>query len=109
VSKLLVTSTALWFFYFTSRINRVNIFSVCWLLLLELVFAGITKPSLCNASSFSGRLINAVLHQNREFNPDSLCIFNNLSMTKDSIHFGSGSFFGIFAEQCQALFLLKSV
>lgn len=111
--KLIIAGAALrLFFDFTSRVNCVNIFRVrqqLLLLLLELVFAGITEPSLSDASSFSGRLIDAVLNQNREFNPDSLCVFNNLSMTKDSIHLGSGGVFGVFAEQRQALFLLKGI
>lgn len=85
-----------------------NVFCVCFRL-IKLVFGGITKPTLGNASGFSGRLINTVLHENRKLDANSLRIFNNLPMAEDSIHLGSSHLFSILAEQCQTLFLLESV
>jgi hypothetical protein len=79
---------------------------------MELVISilrGVRELASSNTSRLPQRLIYAVLNKNRQLDPNTLCIFNDLPVTKYGIDLGPGDFFCIRTQESQPLLLLQRV
>jgi hypothetical protein len=70
---------------------------------------GITQFTSSYALGLAQCSRNALLHQDGIFDPNTLCILNDLAMTNNGIHFRLCNLFRITSQGSQTLFLLQRV